>query len=371
MQALGWNPRVVRQVWLDCGVDVKNIECFELKDGLLVNGDWYVAGFFRGDLGSAVVVGLEATSSISGEPVVRSRVKQSQDVEASAGGTSGSAMAAGSDQLYRFLDAVGKSAGHEYCLQLITNSLPLHVQVLLWNRSTDAGKVQVFSAYDAATWDDLIDQLIGVMEEKWWICGAHDRGDGLAEAVYDRSPAALVWRSNQRHAREEAVCSCYQHRLRLMMPSYMSEWAMSLDDRGRWLSCKCNDLKRCLHCCYRRYRNVVRRVNPAMAQSFWLGSSDPFNADILAWIGTPRRPLAETSAFRLQQTESRVETAMGPYAAASNEPRVDQAGSTPFSSPDSLGKSGAPPCIERLALADLDPHHRRTHRQEDAIHPYR
>ena len=36
MRAMGWNPHTVRNVWQKCGVRVKEIECYEIKDGLLV-----------------------------------------------------------------------------------------------------------------------------------------------------------------------------------------------------------------------------------------------------------------------------------------------------------------------------------------------
>ena len=283
MQTMGWSPHTVSHVWHDCGVNVKDIECFDIKDGLFVSGDWYLAGFFRGDLGRAVVVGLETTGTPDSEPIVRSGVKRSHDVKVGAAATVWSSTTNGSDPLRRFLDAVKNSAGDRYDLQLITDSPLLHVRVLLWNWITDGDNVQVFSVPDVATWDDLIDQLIGVMEERFWTCGAHSRGARLAEAAYGCSPIILACKSDHAPGNIKLRCRCATHRRRLMMPRYMSEWARSIYDNSCWLSCQCNDLKRCLHCGFRRYRNVVKRVTELWHGAF--GAGPVIHSTLTYWPG--------------------------------------------------------------------------------------
>ena len=271
MRAMGWNPHTVRNVWQKCGVRVKEIECYEIKDGLLVGGDWYVAGFFRGEIGRAVALCLSGTGAWGSEPAVFTRVKESENGDAATRAHVGSLSISETDQLHSFLNALETAVDDGRDLQLITDSPLFHIGALARIWKADRGQFQVFSTRNAAVWDDLIDKLAGVMEERWWTCGAHDRGTRLAEATYDHGPVALVWRPDQEPRPGGVDCRCADHRIRLMMPRYMSEWAQSIYDNSRFYSCRCNDTTYCLHCCYRRYRNIVKRVTRRWVDAFGKG----------------------------------------------------------------------------------------------------
>jgi len=271
MQNLGWSPRMVRQVWREHGVNGADIQCLDVKDGLLVGEDWYVTGFYQGDLGRAVVLGLRSADAPGIEPLVFTGAKQSDNPDAARLRTVGSSRTGDLGRLVQFLNAVKVSTRDRYGLQFITDSLPLHFGALLWNGSSDGLKLQAFHARDIAAWDDLVDKLIGLMEERWWTCGAHDRGTRLAEAAYGGSPVICVWQPVQGASQNGVECSCREHRSRLMMPRYMSEWAKDAYDNGRWRSCRCKDLRYCLHCCYRRFRSIVRKVSRRWIAAFGKG----------------------------------------------------------------------------------------------------
>ena len=268
MRAMGWNPHTVSDIWQKCGVKAKEIECSDIKDGLLVDGDWYVAGFFRGEMGRAVALCLSGAGVLGSEPAVSTRVKEYENGDAATRADIGSLSISETDRLHSFLNALETAVDDGHNLQLVTDSPLFHIGALVRIWEADCRQFQVFSARNAAAWDDLIDKLIGVMEERWWTCGAHDRGTRLAEATYDHRPMALVWRPDPEPQPGGVNCRCACHRTRLMMPRYMSRWAKSIYDASRAYSCQCNDTKYCLHCCYRRYRRIVRKVTERWVEAF-------------------------------------------------------------------------------------------------------
>ena len=76
MRPMGWSPRVVKRIWQECGVSTTDVECRDIKDGLWVDGEWHVAGFYRGDIGRAVVVSLSDASAWGREPAVVTGTRQ-------------------------------------------------------------------------------------------------------------------------------------------------------------------------------------------------------------------------------------------------------------------------------------------------------
>ena len=157
-----------------------------------------------------------------------------------------------------------------WSLQLIVDGAALHTAALMrhW-RSGRPPRFRVFGTASAAVWDDLMDRLAGVMEERWWSCGVHQRGDHLLNALYGRAaPQTLTWPGIWQQGQTGPACACEAHRARLMMPWYASYYGKRQTINRR---CKCNELLQCRSCCERRYRVVLDQVTGLWHEAFGAG----------------------------------------------------------------------------------------------------
>ena len=278
-QRMGWSPSTIKNLWQACGLRPRDVLCTDLKDGLLVNGEWDVVGFYRGRDGRAVVVAVVGASTWGEEAVVVTGYRQEENGGAvDVPGTSATAgitvdPSNGLRDFAVFLNDVEAAVPDDWGLQLIVDNSAMHTAALM--RHVETGRpprFRVFSTPSAAAWDDLVDRLVGVMEERWWTCGVHQRGDHLVDALYRRVPEALIRPDIWQPGQDESACLCEEHRARLMVPRYMSDWGKGRDaSRTRRAHCERVDLRQCRDCCERQYHDVRRRVTARWHDAFGAG----------------------------------------------------------------------------------------------------
>ena len=279
-QGTGLSPRTIRNVWGKYGLRPREVVCTDLKDGLLVNGEWDVAGCYRGGAGRAVVVAVVGASAWGTEETVVVTGYRREGTGAAAAAldksaTAGTGVSPDSQSLgdfAKFLDTVEAAVPDGCRLQLIVDNPTMHTAALKRHSKTGRPRFRVFSTPSAAAWDDLVGRLVGVMEKRWCNCGVHQRGGHLAGALYRPAPQALISPGIWQPGQNGSACICEEHRVRLMIPWYMSDCGKRQDaSRTRKVDCKCNDLRQCRDCCERRYRAVRDLVTHRWHDAFGAG----------------------------------------------------------------------------------------------------